>query len=146
MPSHRSPRLQGWHHAICARRVSSKCCRTTTIPSGKTNGFTALISLYSWSYTYIPAEKVSVYDTLRNLGQSVQPSRLPDVNCNDPQGKTKLEKMIRQRIDAGYLLVNYRLRTGEKNRSHCVGRDQLVVNDRFVADWLLAHKVYGRPI
>lgn len=85
-----------------------------TIPSGKTNGFTALISLYSWSYTCIPAEKVSGYNTLRNLGQSVQPSRLPDVNCNDPQGKTKLEKTTRQRIDGGYLLVNYRLRTGEQ--------------------------------
>jgi hypothetical protein len=30
------------------------------------------------------------------------------------KAKTKLEKTIRQRIDAGYLLVNYRLRTGER--------------------------------
>lgn len=75
---------------------------------------TLLISLYSWSYTCIPAEKVSVYDTLRNLGQSVQPFRLQDFHHDDHSDETKPQKMVRQRMDAGYYsLVNYRLGTGE---------------------------------
>jgi hypothetical protein len=97
-------------HLVSLENVSNRM----SLASQKASGLSALISLYSWSYQCIPAEKVSVYDALRTLGNNVQPLRIPDALRSIPNDATPAAKWASKRIQAGYSLVRYHTRTGEE--------------------------------
>ena len=78
----------------------------------------ALISLYSWSFTYIPPLSFAAQAAFEHLGTTLQPLRLPDptlaavkaVTANE----TQADSWVKLKMLAGYSLVNYRTPTGEQ--------------------------------
>ncbi|KAL1860123.1 hypothetical protein Plec18170_002072 [Paecilomyces lecythidis] len=95
-------------HLVSLENIS----QNILLPSGKGHGLTALVSLYSWSYSCIPPEKASVYEAMRALGKSIQPLRVPDSLLS--LGSSPEEKWANERLKAGYSLIRYRTGTGEE--------------------------------
>ncbi|GAE00079.1 hypothetical protein CIMG_09306 [Paecilomyces variotii No. 5] len=95
-------------HLVSLENVS----QNILLPSGKDHGLTALVSLYSWSYSCIPQEKASVYEAMRALGNNIQPLRVPDSLWT--LGSSPEEKWANERLQAGYSLIRYRTGTGEE--------------------------------
>ncbi|KAG8527298.1 uncharacterized protein KY384_008042 [Bacidia gigantensis] len=75
---------------------------------------TALVSLYSWSYTCLPNDRQSLRETFEALGQSLQPLRPLDASISIPKSPTTpVDDWVRSRLLMGYSLVRRRLETGE---------------------------------
>ena len=77
----------------------------------------ALVSLYSWSFTYLPSTSFSLENAFTVLRQNLQPLRSPDVtlglvNSRSP-GQTSADDWVKTRMVAGYTLLRYRCPTGE---------------------------------
>jgi hypothetical protein len=73
-----------------------------------------LVSLYSWTYTCLPADTVNFVDTMRAIGDhSKTMLRCSDSILNSisatPEGKR-----VASRLELGYSLVRYRVQTGEE--------------------------------
>ena len=74
-------------------------------------GLTGLCSLYSWSYTCLPFAGLSVQQRFQDLGDSIQPLKMPAQILAD--AAPNLEPWILDRLNAGYSLARYRTLTGE---------------------------------
>ena len=77
----------------------------------------ALVSLYSWSFTYLPPAAFSVKKALETLGTNVQPLRNPDaalvdVNANAPSS-SPADTWVKKKMLSGYTIIRYRTPTGE---------------------------------
>ena len=81
----------------------------------------ALVSLYSWSFTYQPSGSFSPRKVLQALGGTIQPLRLRDGNFQAVQQRDSAAKYTPDKKDAwvkskmlsGYGLLRYRTPTGE---------------------------------
>ena len=74
----------------------------------------ALISLYSWTYTCLPNQHISLADTFKALGSTIQPLRLSNASISIPVSpSTQPDDWVRSRMMLGYSLVRYRCDTGE---------------------------------
>ncbi|MCJ1305890.1 hypothetical protein MMC08_008707, partial [Hypocenomyce scalaris] len=74
----------------------------------------ALISLYSWSYTCLPASSFAVGKCFEVLGNSIQPLRSPDSFTSIPRSPaTTADDWARNRLLGGFNLIRYRTPTGE---------------------------------
>ncbi|KAL1878933.1 hypothetical protein Plec18167_004228 [Paecilomyces lecythidis] len=122
------------------------------LPSGKGHGLTALVSLYSWSYSCIPPEKASVHEAMRALGKSIQPLRVPDSLL--ALGSSPEEKWANERLKAGYSLIRYRTRTGEETMAVQRGplsplsissppKENFLNQSNFGSDLIIVNKEFG---
>lgn len=95
------------------------------LDSPGTSGLTALISLYSWSYTCLPPTLTSMSVAFRALANNIQPLRNPDPATSgnlstkmQPQRPIKgidpsIDTWVQNRMLAGYSLIRYVMQTGE---------------------------------
>lgn len=88
-----------------------------------TTDFVALSSLYSWTYTCLPARSMDMLDSFKHLGSTLEMLRPPwkIIEKVEPAGKELGEgelptptTRIRQRMYDGYSLVRYITQTGEE--------------------------------
>ena len=77
--------------------------------------FSGLISLYSWTYSCLPFASFSLTKTMLNLGNSIQPMRIPDEPLNSSQQGGI--SWVKSRMRAGYTLARYRPQSGEVTMS-----------------------------
>ena len=97
-----------------AHLVSLSGVNRMVIPTGKSQDLTALVSLYSWSYTCLPTSGLSVGNILDNLGRSIQPLRNPDSLLKPPPSTLGVNSTwVLDRMLAGYTVARYRTPTGE---------------------------------
>ena len=79
----------------------------------------ALISLYSWSFTYIPPLSFAAQAVLTELGKNLQPLRLPDPTLAAVEtavgNESQADSWVKLKMLAGYSVVNYRTPTGEQS-------------------------------
>lgn len=77
------------------------------------NKLNVVISLYSWSYTCLPATSASLQALLRTLGNSVQPLRPPDRLLGLSSTTTPTaDDWVKDRILGGYNIIKYRAESG----------------------------------
>ena len=78
---------------------------------------TALVSLYSWSFTYLPPLNFAAAKVLESLGTSLQPLRLSDTTLSSVQATSgssgTTDAWTKNKILAGYTILKYRSPTGE---------------------------------
>ncbi|KAF3923043.1 hypothetical protein ABW20_dc0104794 [Dactylellina cionopaga] len=85
------------------------------VPDSGSSSYVALASLYSWSYSCLPADSFNIYTAMRNLGDTMQILRAPDgllASMEDPTAPTAASP-IAERLRDGYTLCRYRVQTGE---------------------------------
>lgn len=83
-----------------------------------TTDFVALSSLYSWTYTCLPASSMDILDSFKHLGITREMLRPPSEIINKVQpveGELpKTNERVIQRMYDGYSLVRYLTQTGEE--------------------------------
>ena len=98
--------VTAYAHLVSLAGVSSSMQLSADKPA-------ALISLYSWSFTYLPPSSYAVERVFQNLGRNVQPFRSPDAVLSASTSNQKSDSWVKDRLAAGYSLVKYRTPTGE---------------------------------
>ncbi|KAF8535600.1 hypothetical protein BDD12DRAFT_918619 [Trichophaea hybrida] len=75
--------------------------------------YVALCSLYSWTYTCQPQGMFEVYDTFMSLGETIDVLRPPSRVLDTLKPQDPVQLMLKQRLEDGYSLIQYRTQTGE---------------------------------
>ncbi|KAH7258881.1 uncharacterized protein BKA55DRAFT_561732 [Fusarium redolens] len=70
---------------------------------------TALVSLYSWSFTWTEGHDAEIASVIKTLADNVRPLRRAVEPSTDP--------WLKRRMESGYTLVKHRLQTGEQTAS-----------------------------
>ncbi|KHN98866.1 uncharacterized protein MAM_03328 [Metarhizium album ARSEF 1941] len=77
-------------------------------------GYVALCSLYSWTYTVMPPGMLNVHEAFDNIGKTLSVLR-PAASITDPLSNGgDVKARIAARLRDGYSLVRYRTQTGEQ--------------------------------
>ncbi|KAL7276583.1 hypothetical protein RUND412_000425 [Rhizina undulata] len=76
--------------------------------------FVALSSLHSWTYTCLPPDSLNVYDSFRELGNTLNVLRAPDEIISGLSNQGPEAARVAQRLTDGYSLTRYRTQTGEE--------------------------------
>ncbi|KAJ5746597.1 hypothetical protein N7520_011779 [Penicillium odoratum] len=73
----------------------------------------ALVSLYSWSFTYMPPNSLSVKATFQNLADNSAMLK-PIISQDKKDNSDPAVKPMFQRLENGYTIIQYRTPTGEQ--------------------------------
>ncbi|KAL7756987.1 hypothetical protein ACKLNR_013980 [Fusarium oxysporum f. sp. zingiberi] len=93
-----------------AHLVSLMGVSDLNFPKQGSSDLTALVSLYSWTFSWIPDDGAGVEKAIRDLSNNVRPlSRVLE--------KPVADEWLKRRLEAGYTLVKHRLQTGEQTAS-----------------------------
>lgn len=97
-----------------------------SLDMAKVNPRVLMTSLYSWSYTSLPAGTSNEATALRNLGKSgIQPLRSTPTQGSSQRNRTEIpteiQDVIVKRQQDGYTLVRHRAVTGEQTAAICRG-------------------------
>ncbi|KAF3317556.1 hypothetical protein TWF173_010324 [Orbilia oligospora] len=85
------------------------------VADSSSSRFVALASLYSWSYSCLPADSFNLYTAMRHLGDTMQMLRAPDNLLASMEVSTApaAASSVAARLRDGYTLCRYRVQTGE---------------------------------
>ncbi|KAF5966119.1 hypothetical protein FBULB1_11821 [Fusarium bulbicola] len=93
-----------------AHLVSLMAVSDLKFPEQGSPDLTALVSLYSWTFSWIPGDDAGVEMAIQDLSDNVRPlKRVSEQPVAD--------EWLKRRLEAGYTLVKHRLQTGEQTVS-----------------------------
>ena len=115
-PSNLTAPQTAYAHLVSLHGVvdNSNVTRDATKPA-------VLVSLYNWSFTYLPSAALSAEKLLKALGDTVQPLRLPNASFSRVQNQINsvgpapgaADSWVKNKMLSGYGLLRYRTPTGE---------------------------------
>ncbi|KAF4333888.1 hypothetical protein FBEOM_12282 [Fusarium beomiforme] len=98
-------RVTAYAHLVSLMGVPS-----LSFPEPGSPDLTALVSLYSWKYSWIPGNDAEIEKVIKTLSDNVRPlRRFPE--------QPVLDEWLKRRLEAGYTLVKHRMQTGEQTVS-----------------------------
>lgn len=91
-----------------AHLVSLKGVQDLVLPQDGATELTALISLFSWTFSWVPDTEAQVEETMQLLSKNVRP-----LARTLPSSLDKPNPWVQTRVEAGHTFVNHHLPSGE---------------------------------